>query len=233
MNLRSPELLDRLASEYVLGTMRGPARQRFERLYQLDEASARIVHRWEDRFLAIALGVRPVRPSARVWTAILRRVVDADRSKDRRSVIRPWHLAMAAGLAAVAVAVGWYKFGSHGLGSESRTESVAQFAMADGSQIWRVELSEHATTLRIATVGPVEAQPGHAYELWALPKGGAPVSLGLMPTTGSAKESLSGAQRVALLASRKLAISLEPPGGSPTGAPTGPVVHMADWVART
>lgn len=32
MNYRNPERIDRLAAEYALGTLRGPARRRFERL---------------------------------------------------------------------------------------------------------------------------------------------------------------------------------------------------------
>jgi anti-sigma-K factor RskA len=110
---------------------------------------------------------------------------------------------------------------------------VAIFASADGAQLWRVQASQDTTTLSMETVGAVTVQPGHSYELWALPQGHAPVSLGLMPTAGSASETLTEAQRMALRDSRKLAISLEPQGGSPTGVATGPVVHVADWVHRT
>jgi anti-sigma-K factor RskA len=70
--------------------------------------------------------------------------------------------------------------------------------------------------------------PARAYELWALPgSGAAPVSLGLMPKTGRSTLQLNDAQRLALSRSKQIAISLEPPGGSPTGAPTGPVLFVA------
>jgi anti-sigma-K factor RskA len=70
-------------------------------------------------------------------------------------------------------------------------------------------------------------QPGRDYELWALPEGGAPVSLGLMPESGEAERELSAAQRTALSSASKVAVSLEPEGGSATGAPTGPVLYVA------
>jgi len=71
--------------------------------------------------------------------------------------------------------------------------------------------------------------PARAYELWALPgAGAAPVSLGLMPKSGRGTLQLNDAQRLALSRSRQIAVSLEPPGGSPTGAPTGPVLFVAD-----
>jgi anti-sigma-K factor RskA len=42
---------------------------------------------------------------------------------------------------------------------------------------------------------------------------------------------LSGAQRAALLAADKVAVSVEPSGGSPTGSPTGPVIIVASLPA--
>ena len=62
-------------------------------------------------------------------------------------------------------------------------------------------------------------------------EGAAPVSLGLMPKSGRDTLELNDAQRLALSRSRQIAISLEPPGGSPTGAPTGPVLFVADVAA--
>ena len=57
------------------------------------------------------------------------------------------------------------------------------------------------------------------------------MSLGVLPVGGTLERALSGAQRTALAASDKLAVSLEPPGGSPTGAPTGPIVIVVDVTA--
>jgi anti-sigma-K factor RskA len=71
-----------------------------------------------------------------------------------------------------------------------------------------------------------------ARELWALPEGSAPVSLGLMPATGAVRLALNDRQRSALAAATNVAVSDEPPGGSPTGAPTGAVLYVAT-LART
>ena len=68
---------------------------------------------------------------------------------------------------------------------------------------------------------------GKAHELWVLPAKGDPVSLGLLPTSGEARRPLTAAQRAALAGAKQLAVSLEPAGGSPTGLPTGPVLHVA------
>jgi anti-sigma-K factor RskA len=61
-----------------------------------------------------------------------------------------------------------------------------------------------------------------AYELWALPPSGAPRSLGLVSAQGG-----TTVRRARLLQDTAgFAVSIEPPGGSPTGAPTGPVVAV-------
>ncbi len=219
------ELIDRLASEYVLGTLRGAARRRFEHFATRNDGIASVVRRWEDRFVGLAPGAIAMPPSNRVWAGIVRQIDELEWSQPRTTARRAWTLALAATLVGLVVALGWYRFVY-----EPRPEAVAIFTTTTGGQIWRVEASKHITTLSMATLGPVEVEAGRSFELWALPEGGKPVSLGLMPTAGSASEPLTKEQRAALLASRKLAITLEPAGGSPSGSPTGPVVHAADWV---
>lgn len=74
MNYRNQELLDRLAAEYVLGTLPERARRRFERVIQ-DEPTARTaVAGWEQRLnKMVTLGV-PVEPPAAAWQQIEQRL---------------------------------------------------------------------------------------------------------------------------------------------------------------
>ena len=70
------------------------------------------------------------------------------------------------------------------------------------------------------------AVSGRVLELWGIPADGTgPVSLGVLPDTETAEvmvpEALFG-KAVGLT----LALSDEPPGGSPTGAPTGAVLAV-------
>ena len=74
MNYNNPELLDRLASEYVLGTLRGGARRRFEQvLRELPEAKAAVTD-WENRLAGLSSVLPDEQPSPRVWQHIEQRI---------------------------------------------------------------------------------------------------------------------------------------------------------------
>jgi anti-sigma-K factor RskA len=199
------ELVDRLASEYVLGTLRGRARRRFERWLVSPQVKA-MVTAWEERLAGLEPPMEKVTPPANVWRGTMR-----------------W-LAIAASVLLLAV------LGVMLLQKPSKPDLLAtQRAAITAEQTiyWQVELLGRNEEVRIRVQAPHDLESGKALELWALPDGGSPVSLGLLPTQGEFHRVLTAAQRTALAGSKQLAVSLEPAGGSPTGLPTGPVLHVA------
>jgi len=226
MRYETQELLDRLAAEHVLGTLRGPARRRFERLCAESAAARRAVHRWEDDWSVLSRSLRPIQPSERVWANVSRRLFGARSAAPRMSRWRTWQLAAAASLIAVALIVALVVHQQ-----QPPLQTLAVLGTDSAHPLWRIERRTQLAALTIRVVGPVQRLPGKAYELWALPRGGAPVSLGLLPAGGTYERTLNSAQRAALLAADKVAVSVEPAGGSPTGSPTGPVVIVASLPA--
>jgi anti-sigma-K factor RskA len=229
MNYREPQLLDELAAQYVLGTLRGPARRRFERFYQRDMAALVAVRRWEDRLVELIAEITPVAPSPMVWDRIRLRI-KRERAMQRKQAFSAWRTpgyALAAGIAALAIAIGmWTGFGP------GSTQQFATITDQQQMQLWQLEITRAGDELRVVASDDLRLDASRAYELWALPgANAAPVSLGLMPKTGRGTLQLNDAQRLALSRSRQVAVSLEPPGGSPTGAPTGPVLFVADVAA--
>lgn len=219
MKRDEPENLDLLAAEYVLGTLWGPARRSFDRRRARDPFVDRRVRAWEDRFAVLSLRLRPLAPSPGVWPAIERRIGGTSRSGWR---------ALAAAVALIAVlGFGWI------IWQELRApQATAVLATETGAQLWQVELAAEGDHLEVAAVGEISVPDARARELWALPESAAPVSLGLMPASGSIRLALDDRQRAALASSTKVAVSDEPEGGSPTGAPTGTVLYVAE-IART
>ena len=226
MNYQQPQLLEELAAQYVLGTLRGPARRRFERYCKQNANALHAVRRWEDRLVDLLAGVVPVAPSAVVWDQIKFRVRRDKALRPKRvfATFGNWRFAAAAGIAALAIAFGvWI-----GVGPGS-TQQIATVWDQQQGQLWSIGITRGHGELRVSATENLVLDPARAYELWALPgAGAAPVSLGLMPKSGRGTLELNDAQRLALSRSRQIAVSLEPPGGSPTGAPTGPVLFVAD-----
>ena len=77
-------------------------------------------------------------------------------------------------------------------------------------------------SLVLKPLAGVTVTAAQALELWAVPPQGAPRSLGLVSNKGATtvlREHL-------LQGTAAFAVSVEPTGGSPTGAPTGPVVSV-------
>jgi anti-sigma-K factor RskA len=230
MNYEHLELLDRLAAEYALGTLRGRARRRFERLYAESAAARSAVYRWEDHWSALSRTLPPVQPSPQVWVAVSRSLFGTDAAAGAAPRVRRrrgWQLAAAAGLVAVALIVGLIMRQL----APPPLQTLAVLSTDTAHPVWRLERRLPLTALTIEVVGTVPPAAGKSYELWALPRGGAPVSLGVLPAAGSAERTLSERQRTALLAAEKVAVSVEPAGGSPTGSPTGPIVIVTNLPA--
>jgi anti-sigma-K factor RskA len=224
MNYENPELLDRLAAEYALGTLRGPARRRFERLCARSEAARHALYRWEDHWSYLSRALPAVQPSARVWAHVSRELFGEADPARRTSRWRSWQIAAAASLVAIALIVGLIMRQT----ALPPLQALAVLGTDSAHPVWRLERRQPLTALTIEVVGPVPPAAGKSYELWALPRGAAPVSLGLLPAAGSAERKLSKSQRAALLAAEKVAVSIEPLGGSPTGSPTGPIVIVTN-----
>ncbi len=89
---------------------------------------------------------------------------------------------------------------------------------------------------RLMTVRPVAAkhEPGKSYELWLVQDSlGAPKSLGVIDGPHAMVHSTLAAYQAEVIKSATFAVSLEPEGGSPTGAPTGPVVFSGKLIPTT
>ena len=217
----NPQIIDRLASEFVLGTLRGPARRRLERW----RASTSLVDErcrfWEERLMRLAKGLTPLQPPAYVWTAIQRRLNLTAPGRGLRGIRA---FAVAASVVLVVGLAGLLYWRSV---QTVPATVVATIVAKSGEHVWELEVLGNLDRL-VAHAAQLPARPaGRDYELWALPKGAAPVSLGVLPTAGATSRALTAIQRQALANSSQVAVSIEPRGGSPTGQPTGDIVFTA------
>ncbi|MGH8427171.1 MAG: anti-sigma factor [Gammaproteobacteria bacterium] len=227
MNYDSPELRDLLAGKYVLGQLRGRVLARFERLMITRPDYVRAVAEWEERLAPLARATAPVEPPVRVWRRLAREVRATSGGKRRRFAL-PSLAVGGFATAAVAAAAFFVVLGLYLVrpAPTPAPSAVAVIASTQGAARWVITVQ--AAHMHMRAVGTVSPPVGKSYQLWMLPAHGAkPVSLGLLPASGEASESLSVAMLQTLKSAAGLAVSVEPAGGSPTGQPTGPVVYTA------
>lgn len=224
--MADPDELDLLASEYVLGVLDQTERAVVRgRLDKEPELRARIAA-WEQRLAPAALALPPVEPPVHVWWNIARGIRQTEEHRRKRPwrtrVWRAWALgasALAAGLALLLVLQP----------VRPTLRLIAILNDAQAQPTWLITLQTPTDELRARPLGAAAASD-RVQQLWLLRPDGPPLSLGLLDQTGTTDRPLSDTILPQLVAGRALAVSLEPPGGSPTGLPTGPVVYNGTLV---
>ncbi|MBK6982088.1 MAG: anti-sigma factor [Betaproteobacteria bacterium] len=222
MKRLSPDIKHALAAGYVLGTLRGRARSRFDAMAATDGELARFREQWEAFLVPLAGRVAPVAPPSRVWRAIEARIA---RPRERGatgiwSSLAFWRW-IGAGLAAAAVALLVLSFG---LRAPVSTEPLLVAVLATPEQVPRIVVEQpREGLLRLRMVKPWPSMQGRDLELWVIPQEGKPRSLGVVPADRDAEVRLAGLE-VKLQGGVAFAVSSEPAGGSPTGQPTGKVL---------
>lgn len=243
MDYGRPELADRLAAAYVAGTLRGPARRRFEALLPAHPALRAARQAWQDRLMPLTLVIEPVQPPPKVWQKIEARIggqvasaaaaasaarpASAPSSSDTP---RGWWMQLAfwrglsaiAGVAALSLAVLLMNPGP----VQAPIVVVLSAATPNATGItpasFVASISGDGRALVTKPLVNVSLEANRALELWSVPGTGAPRSLGLISSSGA---TVVRKEKV-LAGTAALAVSLEPPGGSPTGAPTGPILYV-------
>jgi anti-sigma-K factor RskA len=223
LNVREPARADALAAEYVLGTLRGRARERFERLARADWTLGEAVRNWEERLLPLAEQLPPIAPPTRVWAAILARTRGAPIA--RASILSSLGLWRALAFASLATVVALAAVLLRPVPEVPEGALVVVLAGTDAKPALVASADRLGRTLSVKPVARVDVAADRALELWMLPDGGNPRSLGLISATGVVRVALPGPADQALRNIPALAVSLEPRGGSPTGLPTGPVLY--------
>ena len=226
-----------LAGEYVLGMLAGEERDRIERRMTGDAKLRGYVEAWQIRLHPLVEAIEPLAPSPEAWQRIETTLGSPSALRQRRPLAaalrgprwwqrinfwRGW--AIGATLATAGLA-GWIVTGSLPMiQAPAAPRLVAVLTSVGGEPFWLLS----AGTPDQLAVHPVQeiARTAQAHELWLLPgANAAPISLGVLDPAGDARLPLPADLAARLVPGVGLAVTLEPAGGSPSGAPTGPVTY--------
>jgi anti-sigma-K factor RskA len=226
-----------MAAEYVLGTLDANERAQAEILQASDSDFAAQVRYWENYLGALIANQEPVEPRRDLFPGIKQRiareaapggrganVIDLTRRLNRW---RGTALAASALAASLLLFVGLRDFAPDYLPTALRPDGARYVAVIQQSKDAPAFLLTVDTRTKSFTVRRVGAEPpqGRAYELWLVhDKFPGPRSLGVVSDHEFTKPAALANYDPRIINEATYAVSVEPPGGSPTGAPTGPVV---------
>lgn len=227
---------DMLAGEYALRVLEGADLAEARQRMLSDPGFVTEVQWWENRFGTWSERVAPVEPSPNVWPAIAKYLDGMD---DRGNVVpigrKPsgWSIALAlSGLGAAAAAIALYiampavtplPVPVPAPATSTQGQLVAQLATDDGAVRLASIVDPDARTLTLNAAG-LQPSAGQASELWVIPEGGAPISLGLIPQDGRLARDLTPKEAQLMRAGATIAVTYEEASGAPHNAPTLPIV---------
>lgn len=211
-----------LAGEYALGLLTPEEAQAFEVRMRNEPHLRALYLQWSEDLAGLAEDVSEESPPPRVERAIEARLFPAPRN---RSLLERFGLTGLA--AAVLAALLFVQFDGIGWGPGAPSDPVyiADIVASDASLEVAATYDADGSLYIERLSG--QARSGRALELWLIEGDTPPVSLGVLPEDARARLTVPEPLR-ARLEGGVLAISDEPPGGSPTGAPTGDVLAVGE-----
>ncbi|KMW59418.1 hypothetical protein AIOL_004400 [Candidatus Rhodobacter oscarellae] len=202
-----------IAAEYVVGVLPLEGRRKAETRMRRDTSFAALIARWQDHLSGFNSDYGSMTPSRRIKAKIDRKLFAKAGRWGR--FLPPLLSAVTAALLVALFLVNW------GF-DPSAPDLRARLASPETPYQFILELRREEAEAQITLAAGDLPAEDRSFELWLLPNGAAPVSLGVFAPGGVF--ALPDTQQVA--AGATLAVSLEPVGGSPTGAPTGPVIAI-------
>jgi anti-sigma-K factor RskA len=238
---------DVYAGEYVLGVLDPKARMQAQSRIASDPNFADLVEQWEQRFSAWMTRADPVAPSSHVWPRIrteLGWTAVASTPKGLWNSVEFWRGATALAAAASVAAIVFGLRGptpaalpptqvvvQHPLPPQIPTQTeetgarpVTVLTADDGSTGWIASVDIGKGKVHMVPVPRPADASGKVDELWIIPSGQAPISLGFVSNDKAHSIEVPTAVRVALIAGSTLAVTLESQQGMPHAAPAGPIV---------
>jgi anti-sigma-K factor RskA len=225
------------AGEHALGVLEGEELSAARRAMLADGDFADAVEWWTYRLGAMAEATSPFAVSAAVWRGIEARI-DAIEASDRsaaasladRRMSRSSVAALFAGAAMAVASLVLFlatprvsEAPDQSPSSQAGPQLIAQLQDEDASRKLAGVIDMAGNRLALNVSG-LEAESGKTPELWVIPAGGAPVSLGAIPESGAFDRALTPEEARLLVAGSTLAVTFEEDTGQRHEAPTMPIL---------
>ena len=225
------------AGEHALGVLEGEELSAARRAMLADGDFADAVEWGTYRLGTMAEATSPFAVSAAVWRGIEARI-DAIEASDRsaaasladRRMSRSSVAALFAGAAMAVASLVLFlatprvsEAPDQSPSSQAGPQLIAQLQDEDASRKLAGVIDMAGNRLALNVSG-LEAESGKTPELWVIPAGGAPVSLGAIPGSGAFDRALTPEEVRLLVAGSTLAVTFEDDDGQRHETPTLPIL---------
>jgi anti-sigma-K factor RskA len=226
---------DTLAGEYVLGVLDSVERRQVQARLETDREFARRVADWEGRFAPLLSDIEPVEVPTAVWTAICQRLGWSGPERARSGFWESLGFWRGATVLSSLIALAALAFTVEHLNTvtppplaqqpvEAAARPVTPLQHDDGTPGWLASVDAARGTVLMVPVPAAPDAQGRVPELWLIPAGKAPVSLGAVSISQSHTVTVPQRARADLVAGSTLAITLESAAGLPHAAPSSAVI---------
>jgi len=227
MNYNRPELRDALASEYVLGTLHGRARRRFQKLLKDDPKLQAAVDFWQRELVPMAAPLSVAAPSPNLWAGIAARVAPPSAAA-KTSWFERWFGVRALGSLVAGVMVGIGVALTVPIvdnddeprpGKTQIPESYAGILSdSNGAPAMLISSRRHGKVVDIKVLRPIGLGQDQVLQLWALGKQGPPIPLGIVPAQGKGRIELAATSEQLLAQVDELAVAVTTKSAASSGS---------------
>jgi anti-sigma-K factor RskA len=229
MKYQDPALRDMLAAEYVVGTLTGQARRRFEGLMGAHPALRKHVREWEERLNRLADSTPAVPPPEQAWRALQQRIFPEPPP-------HPWYQRMgfwrglSLGSSVVAAALAVF------LLVELPKEPPGYVVMINDTAerpVWMVSTAADMGRLYVKNLKAMDMPKDVQCLLWLKPEGSEKLyAIGVLPDKGD-DAVIKVDQKMRSLFPGTLLVSVEHMSTPVPDKPESPLAYEGKWMPLT
>lgn len=222
-DLTDPDQRNEAAAEYVLGTMERDEKARFESLLAVSRDLQQEVEQWREHLDVFNRNLEPVEPPKELWKAI------EQQTAPKKSGFLGLNWGWAAAFCLMLALSGGLLTNQWQQSSQLQDHYVYLIKNDQQKPGWMVNTSFENNQIVVQNLRPVSMPADQFYELWLMPEGEEPISLGFLPSEGEMRIPVKAEWRERLLHC-ELVVTMEGPQGAPNGYDMGPVSDKANWL---